>query len=140
MANQLDHMTLGMATVFFFSWIADTISAFAGLFAGCDCWPGLAMEAETYAALTPIQIPMYYLNHILLVVVSLLLIGAGGALLVMGARAKHADISAKEKTFYVPLSPGGQLDRSGADRAGCWRDDPFDGVQGRAPADQGRIS
>ena len=40
MANQLGHMTLGMATVFFFIWIADTISAFAGLFAGCNCWPG----------------------------------------------------------------------------------------------------
>lgn len=105
MANQLGHMTLGMATVFFFVWIADTISAFAGLFTGCDCWPGIAMTYATYADLSPIQIPMYYLNHLLLTFVALALIGATIALLVLGGKAEHPHVSDKERSFYVPLSP-----------------------------------
>lgn len=104
MANQLGHMTLGMATVFFFIWIADTISAFFGLFAGCDCWPGISMPAEARAELSIIQVGLYYLNHFLLIAVGLLLIGATAFLLFLGTKTDDHDVSAKERSFYEPLS------------------------------------
>ena len=104
MANQLGHMTLGMATVFFFVWIADTISAFAGLFAGCSCWPGISMEADVYANLSVIQIGLYYLNHLLLILVGLLLFGATIALLYLGTKTKDHAVSEKERSFYEPLA------------------------------------
>ncbi len=105
MANQLGHMTLGMATVFFFIWIADTITAFAGLFAGCDCWPGLATDGSFIdkAFYYFLEVFLVLLNHLLLTLVSLGLIGATVALLVMGAQKDGAHVSPKERSFYEPL-------------------------------------
>ena len=105
MANQLGHMTLGMATVFFFIWIADTITSFADLFVGCKCWPGISMSAAEAETLSSLQVLMYYLNQLLLIAVALLLIGATLVLLVKGGKAKHPEVSDKERSFYVPLPP-----------------------------------
>lgn len=105
MANQLGHMTLGMATVFFFIWIADTITAFAGLFAGCDCWPALAADGPFAdgALYYVIEVFPLLLNHLLLTLVALGLIGATVGLLVMGAMKDGQHVSAKERSFYEPL-------------------------------------
>lgn len=107
MANQLGHMTLGMATVFFFIWIADTITAFAGLFAGCDCWPALAADGSSSetAAYHLLEVVLVLLNHLLLSLVAVGLVAATVALLVIGATTDGAHVSAKERSFYTPL-PG----------------------------------
>ncbi|MEX2517931.1 MAG: hypothetical protein WD969_01210 [Paracoccaceae bacterium] len=49
MANQLGHMTLGMATTFFFVWIADTIGATARLVANWSERPSRANGACEFA-------------------------------------------------------------------------------------------
>ena len=107
MANQLGHMTLGMATVFFFVWIADTMSSFIGLFANCGCWPSLSIAGEASVAemiwFVLLEVLLVLLNHILLVLVSILLIGATIGLLVVGAKTKGAFVSEKERSFYTPL-------------------------------------
>ncbi len=113
MANQLGHMTLGMATVFFFIWIAETISSFAGLFAGCNCWPGVSMDATTYENLSFIQVGGHYLNHALLTVLALVLVAATFALLIMGTKTENHTVSAKERSFYVPLA-------ASTTRGGSW--------------------
>ncbi len=109
MANQLGHMTLGMATVFFFVWIADTMSSFAGLFAGCGCWPSMEMAGEASVAemigYVLLDVLLVLLNHLLLVLVALLLIAATIGLLVHGAKNKGAFVSEKERSFYTPLPP-----------------------------------
>ena len=61
-----------------------------------------AAEAETLSSL---QVLMYYLNQLLLIAVALLLIGATLVLLVKGGKAKHPEVSDKERSFYVPLPP-----------------------------------
>lgn len=107
MANQLGHMTLGMATVFFFIWIADTISAFAGLFWDCGCWPELVADGSfiDQTLFYLLEVFLVLLNHLLLSLVALGLVGATVALLVMGAQADGQDVSAKERSFYEPLPP-----------------------------------
>jgi len=109
MANQLGHMTLGMATVFFFVWIADTMTSFAGLFAGCDCWPSMERAGEAGVAgmlwFVLLDVLLVLLNHLLLTLVALLLIAATVGLLVMGAKNKGASVSEKERSFYTPLPP-----------------------------------
>lgn len=105
MANQLGHMTLGMATVFFFVWIADTITSFAGLFAGCDCWPVLATDGSFIdkALYYFLEVFLVLLNHLLLTLVALGLVGATVGLLVVGAQKDGEHVSAKERSFYEPL-------------------------------------
>jgi len=90
MANQLGHMTLGMATAFFFVWIQDTMAAFAGLFEGCKCLPGVNKPVGLDAL-------SYWLNHLLLAAVALAILAAAVVILMMNAKAKPTPLTAKER-------------------------------------------
>ncbi|QIE57045.1 hypothetical protein G5B40_17325 [Pikeienuella piscinae] len=98
MANQLGHMTLGMATAFFFVWIADTIGATARLIVDWEGRPRQAANGCEFAFAC-------VANNILLFVAAFVIIGAICAICIKGAFDAPPPISADVAARYRAIAP-----------------------------------
>lgn len=97
MANQLGHMTLGMATVFFFVWIAETISATTRLIVDWEGRPRRVPEDCDFAAFCVAN------NH-LLFFASAIVIGCVLFVPLRGLFAKPPKEVPGENKGYIPIS------------------------------------
>lgn len=97
MANQLGHMTLGLATVLMFFWIADTISATARLIINWSAPLQAADEACNYISLC-------MANNALLIATSLIILGLITVVCTICMIGRTPEISPDIKARYRPIA------------------------------------